>query len=104
MQHLVGGADDLGVHLVGALRRDQVGDFGDHLDIGLFEVALLQVAEAVGVGDAVLRRAGGRRFDEQVVADRLQAGLVDEAGQRRSGRAWSAWSSPAASPRPGPAR
>ena len=81
MQHLVGGADHLGVHFVGALRRDQVGNFGDHLDIGLFEVALLHVAEAVGVGDAVLRRARGRRVREQVVADRLQARLVDEARQ-----------------------
>ena len=52
-QHLVGGGDDLGVHLVGALRGDQVGDFVDRLDVGLFEIALLQVAEAVDVGLAV---------------------------------------------------
>src|SRR6266436_2074990 len=37
LQHLVCGADHLGVHLVGALRRDQVGDLGNHLDIGLLE-------------------------------------------------------------------
>src|SRR5258705_7938060 len=61
LQHLVGRADDLGVHLIGALGGDQVGDFGHHLDIGLFEIALLHVAKTVGVGDAVLRRAGGRR-------------------------------------------
>src|SRR5207247_10594634 len=81
LQHLVGWTDDLGVHLVGALRGDQVGDFCDHLDIGLFEIALLHVAEAVGVGDTVLRRAGGRGVREQIVADRVEAGLVDEAGQ-----------------------
>src|SRR6266478_9761806 len=57
LQHLVGGADHLGVHLVGALRRDQVGNLGDDLDIGLLEIALLHVAKTVGVGDAVLRRA-----------------------------------------------
>ena len=34
---------DLGVHLVGALRGDQVGDFRDHFDVGLFEVALLML-------------------------------------------------------------
>ena len=45
---------------------------------------------------AVLRRAGGRRFDEQVVADRLQAGLVDEARERELAERRSAWSSPAA--------
>src|SRR4029453_121685 len=43
LQHLVGGADHLGVHLVGALRRDQVGNLGHHLDIGLLEIALLHV-------------------------------------------------------------
>src|SRR3954447_3205556 len=32
LQHLVGCGDHLGVHLVGALRRDQVGDFRHHLD------------------------------------------------------------------------
>src|SRR6185295_4125633 len=79
LQHLVGRADDLGVHLIGALGGDQVGDFGHHLDVGLFEIALLHVAKAVGVGDAVLRRAGGRGVREQVVADRVEAGLVDEA-------------------------
>src|SRR5260370_34492841 len=55
LQHLVGRADDLGVHLIGALGGDQVGDFGHHLDIGLFEVGLLHVAEAVGIADPVLR-------------------------------------------------
>src|SRR5688572_6906085 len=58
LHHLVGRADHLGVHLIGALGGDQVGDFSHDLDIGLFEIALLHVAEAVGVGDAVLRRAG----------------------------------------------
>src|SRR5205085_5339530 len=81
LQHLVGGADHLGVHLIGALRRDQVGTLGDDLDIGLLEIALLHVAKTVGVGGAVLGRARGRRLREQIVADRLQAGLVDEPRQ-----------------------
>ena len=50
LQHLVGRGDDLGVHLVGALRGDQVGDFLHGLDVRLFEIALLQVAEAVRSG------------------------------------------------------
>ena len=49
----------LRVHLVGALRGDQVGDFGDRFDVGLLEVALLQVAGAVGVGEC--RPAACRR-------------------------------------------
>src|SRR3981189_380482 len=81
LQHLVGGGHDLCVHLVGALRRDPIGNFGDDLHIGLLEIALLHVAKTVGVGDAVLRRAGRRRVREQIVADRLQASLVDKAGQ-----------------------
>src|SRR5438132_7099670 len=75
LQHLVGRADDLGVHLIGALGGNQVGDFGHHLDVRLFEIALLDVAKAVGVGDAVLRRAGGRCVREQIVADRVETGL-----------------------------
>ena len=79
LQHFVGRGDDLGVHLVGALRGDQIGDLGHRLDVGLFEAALQQRAGAVGAGRAVLRRAGGRRGGEQVVAVRLQAGIVDES-------------------------
>src|SRR6476619_6466884 len=81
LHHLVGRADHLGVHLIGALGGDQVRDFSHDLDIGLFEVALLHVAEAVGVGDAVLRRARSRGVREQIVADRIEAGLVDETRQ-----------------------
>src|ERR1700733_5706277 len=76
LQHFVGCGNDLGIHLVSALRRDQVGDFGHRLDIGLFEVALLERAGAVGSGQRVLRRAGRGRGREQVVAVGLQAGIV----------------------------
>src|SRR5258707_2817268 len=81
LQHLVGGADHLGVHLISALRRDQVGNLGNDLDIGLLEVALLHVAKTVGVGGAVLRRARGPRLPEQGVADPLHARLVCESRQ-----------------------
>src|SRR5258705_9655013 len=104
LQHLVGGADHLGVHLIGALRRDQVGNLGDDLDIGLLEIALLHVAKTVGVGDAVLRRARGRRLREQVVADRLQPGLVDEPRQSDLPDTCRSWSILARSRSPGPAR
>src|SRR5580704_2853268 len=79
LQHFVGGGNDFGIHLVGALRRDQIGDFGYRLDVGLFEIALLQRAGAVCSRQRVLRRARGGRGREQVVAVRLQAGIVGEA-------------------------
>ena len=62
LQHLVGCGDDLGVHFVGALRGDQIGDFAHRLDIGLFEIALLQVAEILGVRLAGLRPGPTRAF------------------------------------------
>ena len=81
MHHLVGGADHFGVHLIGALGGDQVRHFGDDVDIGLFEAALRDAAIAFGVGETVLRRTRRRGVGEQVVSDRLQAGLVDESGR-----------------------
>jgi hypothetical protein len=33
LQHLVGRADDLGIHFVGALCRDQVGNLGHGFDV-----------------------------------------------------------------------
>src|SRR4029077_10158381 len=40
LQHLVGGADHLGIHFVGALCGDQVRHFRNDIDVGLFETAL----------------------------------------------------------------
>src|SRR5262245_2987123 len=73
LHHLVGGADHLGVHLIGALRCDQVAHLRDDIDIGLLQAALGDLAVALGVRGAVLRRAGGGRFGELVAADRLEA-------------------------------
>src|SRR5581483_7259991 len=81
LHHLVGGADHFGVHLVGALGGYQVGHFGDDIDVGLLEAALVDGAKTFQGGGAVLRRSRRRRVDEVVIADRLQAGLVDESRQ-----------------------
>src|SRR4051812_36999787 len=81
LHHLVGGADHLGVHLVGALGGDQVAHFRDDVDIGLLEAALGDIAETFGARGTVLRRAGGGRLGELIVSDRLEARLVDESGQ-----------------------
>ena len=80
-QHLVGCRDDLGVHLVGALCGDQIGDLADRFDIGLLKRTLLQVAVPLTVGLSVLRGPRSGRFQIEIVADALQAGLVDEQGQ-----------------------
>jgi hypothetical protein len=77
-QHLVGARDDARVHLIGALGRDEVGDLGDRVDVGLFEIGLQQVAGAVDVGQADLRLAAGGGLGKEVVADGREACLVDE--------------------------
>src|SRR6201991_747690 len=68
LHHLVGGADDLGVHLVGALGGDQVAHLRDDVDIGLLQAALGDLAVALGVRGAGLRRAGAGRFGGQRAA------------------------------------
>src|SRR5688500_15684034 len=45
--HAVGGLDDFGIHLVGALRLDQLGDFLHGIDVGRFQIALEDGAEAL---------------------------------------------------------
>src|SRR5690348_13658677 len=41
LEHFVGGAYDAGIRFVGALREDHVDEFGDDIDVGLLDVALL---------------------------------------------------------------
>ena len=65
-QHLVGRGDHLGVHLVGALRRDEGGDLRHGVDVGFLEIALLEVAEALRAGIA-----GQRRPEAAVSTNRL---------------------------------
>src|ERR671922_163779 len=45
-EHVICGLDHLGIHLVGALRRDQLGDFLHRIDVRVLEVALMQRAKA----------------------------------------------------------
>src|SRR6185436_16009978 len=47
LQHVVGGGEHLGVHLVGALRRDHVDHLLDDLHVRAFQRALLELAQAV---------------------------------------------------------
>src|SRR5215470_6950504 len=52
LRHLVGRGDHLGIHLVGALRLDQLGDLLDGIDVRGFEIGLHDLAEAQIAGDA----------------------------------------------------
>ncbi|EGE59948.1 hypothetical protein RHECNPAF_1760034 [Rhizobium etli CNPAF512] len=81
--HFISGGDHLGIHFVSALRRYQLGDFLHRIDVRRFQITLLHVGEAFLVGIADNGLAGGRRFLEEVVADRLKARLVDEVGKRQ---------------------
>src|SRR3546814_6678864 len=67
LEHLVAGRDRLRVHLVSALRLDHVDQFFDDVDVGAFERALLQAAEAVRAGRRGLRRAAGGGFGIEVL-------------------------------------
>src|SRR5437879_5976117 len=81
LHHLVGGADHLGVHLIGTLGRDQVAHLRDDVDIGLLETSLRDGAVTFGGRRAILRWTGRGRLGELIAADGLQARLVDETGQ-----------------------
>src|SRR3974390_397395 len=81
LQHLVGGADHLRVHFIGALGGDQVRHLGDDIDIGLLEAALVDGPKTFGGGQTILRRTGRGRVDEKVIPHRLQAAFVDETRQ-----------------------
>src|ERR1043166_9956743 len=60
LEHLIGRGDDLGVHFIGPLGGDQVGHLDHRVDVGLLEIALLNVAVAVLHRQPILGRAGGR--------------------------------------------
>jgi hypothetical protein len=83
LQHVVGGRQHLGIHLVGALGGDHVDHLFDHLHVRAFQRALFQLAEGAVAGTAFVRGAAGGGFLEQVLAQRLQAGRIDEGGQRQ---------------------
>jgi hypothetical protein len=57
LQHLVRGRDDFRVHRIGALGRDQIGDFRDRVYVRGFKLPLQQRAGAVDAGIGELRRA-----------------------------------------------
>ena len=63
------------------MRRDQIGYLRDWVDVGGFQIALLDDAERGVAGHADIGLSGGRRLLKQVAAEGEQAGVVDEIGQ-----------------------
>src|SRR5262249_47441031 len=79
LQHLVAGLDRAAVHLVGALRDDQVDGLVADLPVAALDEALLELTEPDGPRRRRDRRARRVRLAHDVAADRQQARRVDEA-------------------------
>src|SRR6185437_2251825 len=82
-RHLIRGLDHLGVHFIGALSRNEIGDLGDGIDVGRLYVALLDDPKGSVARNAGRRLAGRGCLLEVIAAERLQAGFVDEARDRQ---------------------
>src|SRR5581483_380891 len=82
LEHLVGGGDDAPVGLEAALRLDHVRELGGEVDVRHLERAGRERAEPVRVArNADGRRARVRRLLVLRAGERLQPGLVREAGE-----------------------
>src|SRR5271156_1320847 len=75
-RHLVCGLDHLGVHFIGALSRNEVGDLGDGIDVGSLDVALLDDPKRGVARDADRRLAGSSCLLEVIAAERQEASFV----------------------------
>src|SRR6266702_3228487 len=81
LRHLVRRLDDLGIHLIGALRRDQFGDFLDGIDVRGLEILLVDLAIAGIARQADDGRARRRGLAIEIAAQRFEARLVGEVGE-----------------------
>ena len=80
-EHLVGSLNDFRVHLISALRRDQLGNFGHRIDVRSFQIALQNRTERFGVRIVNNRRAGSFGLQKQVLSHGFQSGLVRKRRQ-----------------------
>src|SRR5271170_1685244 len=77
--HLVGRLDYFRIRFVAALRLNQIDEFVNNGDVGLFDVALQQRAESLGTAWHADRRIARRvRGRIQIVANGIQSGWVLE--------------------------
>src|SRR5690606_9523367 len=61
------------------LRRDELSDLFHWVDIGIFEVTLMDLCETIFTGYTHHRSTRGLSFAEQIAAQRFQARLICEA-------------------------
>src|SRR5256885_156081 len=82
LEHLVRGADHAGICFIGTLRDDHLDKLANHIDIGIFEHALLETAETFGAaGSADDGIAAGGSLKKIVVADAVKAARIGESGE-----------------------
>src|SRR5580765_5489234 len=76
LQHLVRGRDDLGIHFIGALGSDEIGDLFHRIDIGGLDESLLDLAEARCARKSRNDGPGRCRFRVEIIAQGLQPPFI----------------------------
>ena len=79
--HVVGRLDHLRIHFVGALGRDQFGDFLDGIDVRALQIALMDLSVSGIAGDADNRNAGRRCLPIEIASERIEARLIRKVGK-----------------------
>ena len=82
LQHLIRRLHDLRVGLIGPLRNDHLDEFIHHVDVGVFQHALLQSAQTFRAARRAhngITRGGG--LGKQTAAIAQQAPGIGESGQ-----------------------
>ncbi len=79
--HFICGRNGFGVHLIGPLSADQLGDFLHRIHVGHFKIALTQGAETGRSGNADCRCTRGSALLEKAFTERLQSAFVEEDGE-----------------------
>src|SRR5215470_7174148 len=77
LQHLICGLHHARVRFVGTLRHDHLNELIDHADVGLLEIALLDLPQTVGAAWRTDHRvARGRGGEKEVFPDTVQAARI----------------------------
>ncbi len=79
--HFVSCLNDLGVHFIGTLCRNQISDFLHRIDVRCFEITLLDRAIARITRDADQWAARSFRFAVEIAAQWLQTRFIGEVGK-----------------------
>src|SRR5690554_2500939 len=82
-EHVVSGLNNLGVHFIGALCRNELGYFFDWIDIRVFEISLFHTREADLTRHADDRGSRSFGLPIEIAADRLQSRLIGKISERQ---------------------